>query len=298
MPPKTAQQLIEDEVKELRRELMRDVTKRGELRAMGYEDYEIDEALQEEKDEVEKEVAKYRDELMAQLPEREVELAEEREHIFTVAAYRNIWLPQCLTPADGEPSTLVTKDVYEHYLAWCQAVGIEDPYSLGTVRNALKEHYGIEDIRNGLRAYQLADVTTKVNRNQLISRYESEQRRLEREAAKLRDLICQYCERRRYDGNRFDRCYWCHRVVKDGFAVALADYMEAGSGRTGDSMRVAYQRMIEAGEIEPSPRASSPSPPPRPAPPSSYERVALPVTPQKEQTDGGFLAKIRKMLGF
>ena len=130
--------MIEDEVKEFRRALMREVAKRGELRAMGYEDYEIDEAIQEEKDGVEKEVGEYRDELMAQLPEREAELEADREYIFAVAAYQNIWLPQCLTPVDGEPSTLVTKDVYEHYLGWCQAVGIEDPYSLGTVRNALK----------------------------------------------------------------------------------------------------------------------------------------------------------------
>jgi hypothetical protein len=60
---------------------------------------------------------------------------------------------------DGEPSTLVTKEVYDHYLAWCEAVGIGEPYSLGTVRNALKEYYGIEDIRNGLRAYRLADIS-------------------------------------------------------------------------------------------------------------------------------------------
>ena len=46
------------------------------------------------------------------------------------------------------------------------------------------------------------DITTKVNRNQVISRYEAEQRRQEREAAKLRDLLCPYCERRRFDGNR------------------------------------------------------------------------------------------------
>lgn len=296
MPPKTAQQLIEDEVKEFRRELMRGVTKRGELRAIGYEDYEIDEAIEEEKDEVEREVAEYRDELMAELPEREAELEAERVHIFAVAAYRNIWLPQCLTPVDDGPSTLVTKDVYEHYLAWCKAVGIEDPYSLGTVRNALKEHYGIQDIRRELRAYQLVEVTTRINRNQLISRYESEQRRLEREAAKLRDLTCPYCERRKYDGNRFDRCYWCHRIVKDGFAVALADYMEGSSGRTGDSMRVAYRRMIDAGELDPPPTA--PLPPPRPTPPPPVQREARPVAPRNEQTNGGFLAKFRKILGF
>ena len=65
------------------------------------------------------------------------------------------------------------------------------------------------------------DITTKVNRNQVISRYEAEQRRQEREAAKLRDLLCPYCERRRFDGNRFDRCYWCNLILKDGFNIAL-----------------------------------------------------------------------------
>ena len=198
---------------------------------------------------MEKEVAEYRNKLMAQLPEREVELEAERVYIFAVAAYRNIWLPQCLTPVDGEPSTLVTKEVYDHYLAWCEAVGIGEPYSLGTVRNALKEYYGIEDIRNGLRAYRLADITTKVNRNQVISRYEAEQRRQEREAAKLRDLLCPYCERRRFDGNRFDRCYWCNRILKDGFNVALAEYIGDGEHRTGQSMHLAYQRMVQAGDI-------------------------------------------------
>ncbi len=251
MPLKTAQQLIEDEVKEYRKELMRDVTKRSELKASGYDSDEIDALIQEEKDEVEGEVAEYRAELMKELPERESELAEERDYTFALAAFNNVWLPQCLTPLDGESSTLVTKEVYESYLAWCGMVGISDTYSLAKVRSALKDHYGIEDIRNGLRAYRLVDVPTKINRDQIVARYEAEQRKREREAEKLVGLTCPYCERRKYDGNRFDRCYWCHRILKDGFQVALSAYLSEGVDweRTGNSMQVAYQRMIDAGEI-------------------------------------------------
>ena len=60
MPPKTAQQLIEDEVKEYRKELLRDVTKHSELKADDLDSDEIDAVIQEEKDEVEREVATYR----------------------------------------------------------------------------------------------------------------------------------------------------------------------------------------------------------------------------------------------
>ena len=121
------------------------------------------------------------------------------------------------------------------------------------MRSALKDYYGIEDIRNGLREYRLVEVPTKINRNQIVARYEADEQKREHEAEKLRDLACQYCERRKYDGNRFDRCYWCYRILKDGFQVALSAYLSEGVDweRTGSSMRVAYQRMIDAGEILP-----------------------------------------------
>ena len=93
MPLKTAQQLIEDEVKEYRKELMRDVTKRSELKADGLDSAEIDAVIQEEKDEVESEVATYRAELMKELPEREAELVEERDYTFALAAFSTVWLP-------------------------------------------------------------------------------------------------------------------------------------------------------------------------------------------------------------
>ena len=261
MPPKTAKQLIEDEVKEFRRELMRsDVTNRSELKSLGYETWEIDEEIQQEREEVERQVDEYRSELMSELPERQNDLEEEREFAFAIAAFEGIWLPNCLMPTDTEPSGLVTKDAYEHYLSWCEAVGVSEPYSLGKVRNALKSHYGIENIRTGLKAYRLVEVTTKVNRNRIISQYESEQRRQEREASKLRDLICTYCERRRYDGNRFDRCYWCNRILKDGFRFALSEYMSEGEERTGESMRLAYRRMVGSGEIsDPDPYTALPA---------------------------------------
>ena len=49
MPPKTAQQLIEDEVKEYRKELLRDVTEHSELKADDLDSDEIDAVIQEEK---------------------------------------------------------------------------------------------------------------------------------------------------------------------------------------------------------------------------------------------------------
>ena len=253
MPLRTDQQLIEGEVKEHRKDLMRDVTKRSELKGLGYDSDEIDALIQEEKDEVEREVAEYRAELMEELPEHEAELAEERDDTFALAAFNNVWLPQCLTPVDGETSTLVTKEVYESYVAWSGAVGINEPNSLAKVRSALKTQYHIEDIRTGLRQYQLVEVPTKINREQIVARYEADQRKRELEAKKLQDLTCPYCERRRYDGNRFDRCYWCNRILKDGIQVALSAYLseDVDWERTGSSMQVAYQRMIDAGEITP-----------------------------------------------
>lgn len=298
MPLKTAQQLIEDEVKEYRKELMRDVTKRSELRGLGYDSDEIDALIQEEKDEVEREVAEHRAELMKELPEREAELVEERDYTFVLAAFNNVWLPQCLTPLDGETSTLVTKEVYESYVAWCGAVGIGEPYSLAKVRSSLKDHYGIEDIRNGLRQYRLVEVSTKINREQIVSRYEADERKREREAEKLQGLTCPYCERRTYDGNRFDRCYWCNRILKDGFQVALSAYLSEGVDweRTGNSMQVAYQRMVEAGEITP--------PVPTPVIQGQPNKaVATPVrngaseTPSRKQEGKGLWATMRKMMG-
>ena len=50
----------------------------------------------------------------------------------------------------------------------------------------------------------LVEVSTKINRDQIVARYEADQRKREREqereAAKLRGLTCPYCERRQYDG--------------------------------------------------------------------------------------------------
>ena len=253
MPIKTARDLIEDEVREYRTELLRDVTKRSELRADGFNSDEIDAVIQEEKDEVEREVAELRAKLMKELPQRESELAEERDHTFAVTAFNDVWLAQCLTPADGEASGLVTKEVYDSYLSWCGMVGISEPYSLGKVRSSLKIHYEIEDIRKGLREYRLAEVSTNINRDQIVARYEAGQRKQEREAARLRELTCPYCERRKYDGNRYDRCYWCNRILRVGFQAALAEYLsqDVGWERSGLSMRNAYQRMIDAGDITP-----------------------------------------------
>ena len=253
MPLRTAQQLIEDEVKEYRKELIRDVTKRSEFKSLGMEKWETDHEIQMEKDEVEREVAAYRVELMKELPEREADLAEERDYTFALAAFNNVWLPQCLIQVDGEFSALVTKEVYESYLAWCGLVGISDPYSLAKVRSSLKDYYGIEDIRKGLREYRLVEVSTKISREQIVARYEANERKREREATKLQDLTCPYCERRKYDGNRFDRCYWCNQILKVGFQPAVSEYLSEGVDweRTGRSMRDAYQRMIDAGEIAP-----------------------------------------------
>ena len=305
MPLKTAQQLIEDEVKEYRKELMRDVTKRSELRSYGYDSDEIDAAIQGEKDEVEREVADYRAELMKELPEREAELTEERDYTFALAAFNNVWLPQCLTPVDKESSTLVTKEVYENYLVWCGKVGISEPYSLAKVRSALKECYGIEDIRNGLREYQLVEVSTKINRDQIVARYEADQRKREREAERLRDMTCTYCERRKYDGNRFDRCYWCYRILKDGLQVALSAYLSEGVDweRTGNSMRIAHQRMIDAGEITAPVTVPMIREQPNIVVEASVHIVTPPTTtPDRQRSDGrqegrGLWATLRKVMG-
>ena len=266
---KTAEAMIEDEAKDLRASLLRsDVRTRGELRKDGYESDEIDEAIRSDKEDVEEQVAEYRAERLRELPEFTVELAERRVRTFTMVAFDAVWLPECLERLDGESSDLTTKEVYEAYLAWCAGVGIDEPYSLGKMRAAVKRHYGIENIRAGLREYRLVSVATKVNRDDLVARHEADERKREQEeerqreqeerkyeqkAAKLRDLLCQYCQTRKYDGNRFDRCYWCSRILKVGFRTALSEYQaeDVGWERTGRSMRQGYQRMIDAGEIPP-----------------------------------------------
>lgn len=253
MSLRTAKQIIEDEVKEYRKELLQGVTKRSELRECGYETHEIDEIIQQEKDDIEREVAEHRSALLEELPEREAALAETRDYTFASVAFNDVWLPNCLEPSDEEASALVTKTVYESYLAWCETVGVRNIYSLPRVRQALKDHYAIENIRTGLRQFQLANVPTKLNREQVISWHEADERKREREAEKLRGLTCSYCERRKYDGNRFDRCYWCSRILKDGLTVALAEYLiqDVGWERTGESMYLAHSRMVERGEITP-----------------------------------------------
>ena len=301
MPLKTAQELLEDEVKEFRRELLRDnLPKRSELRADGYDRDEIDALIQEAKDEVERDVAEHRAELMKELPERESELAEERDYTFAVTAFNNVWLPQCLSPADGEASGLVTKEVYESYLSWCELVGISKPYSLGKVRSSLKAHYGIEDIRNGLREYRLFAVSTKLNRDQIVARYEADQRKQEREAERLRELTCPYCEVRKYDGNRYDRCYWCNRILRIGLQAALAEYLpqDVGWERTGRSMHDAYQRMIDAGEITP-PVTPEVQEEPRPAAEAapSHNDVVSHEGSDGKQKGGGLWAAIKRWIG-
>ena len=262
MLPKTAKQLLEEEVEEYRQELLAELPKRSDFVGEDLADYEIAELIQEARDDLVKEVAEYRDALLQELPERQVELDEEREYTFARVAFTEVWLPQCLTPVDGEPSTLVTRGVYEHYLAWCEAVGIDEPYSLDRVRNALKTHYGIANIRTGLKAYTLAQSVPKPDKNEIISSHEAAERKAQRdreqvreqerkrEYQKLVDLVCPFCERRKYDGNRFDRCYWCNRIKTDGLDAALSDYLRGDlyGQRTGDSMRLAYQRMVRNGE--------------------------------------------------
>ena len=203
-----------------------------------------------------------------------------------MVAFDAVWLPQCLERLDGESSDLTTKEVYEAYLAWCAGVGIDEPYSLGKMRAAVKRHYGIENIRAGLREYRLVAVTTKVNRDDLVARHEADERKREQEEDKrehekdkLRELICPYCKQREYDGNRFDRCYWCYPPIKkDGLDVALSDYLndDYAENRTGRSMRQAYQRMIDAGEIPADQHASRMNIAPSSGKSSSAKRSKMP----------------------
>ena len=65
---------------------------------------------------------------------------------------------------------------------------------------------------------------------------------------------CPYCEVRTYDDERFDRCYWCFLIKRDGLLTALYEYMEDGRSRsyqrTGESMVRAYERMVASGDID------------------------------------------------
>ena len=66
---------------------------------------------------------------------------------------------------------------------------------------------------------------------------------------------CPFCRVRRYDPTRrFDRCYWCHLIRRDGLVVSLSDYLdetqEEGIARSGSSMLQAYGRMVSAGDID------------------------------------------------
>ena len=176
-------------------------------------------------------------------------------------AYRRFWLPKCLEPVDGEPSTLASRDVYHHYLAFCAELGIEHPYSLATVRNAVRDHYRIDNIRTGLRAYRLVDLTTDLDQDQLRRDLRAQSRREFTEYEDRARLQCPWCDVRYYDGNRFTHCYWCQRILTDGIDAALDDYLAQDSGRTGTSMRLAYRRLIATGLIDdPDPQyADSPS---------------------------------------
>ena len=61
---------------------------------------------------------------------------------------------------------------------------------------------------------------------------------------------CPWCEVRYYDVNRFDHCYWCHRILTEDFWDALSDYLEQDPDRSGNSMFEAAERMVAAGLID------------------------------------------------
>ena len=133
------------------------------------------------------------------------------------------------------------------------------PYSLATVRNAVRDHYKIANIRTGLRAYRLVDLTTDLDQDQLRRDLRAESRREFTEYEDRARLQCPWCDVRYYDGNRFTHCYWCHRILTDGLDGALDDYLDQDLERTGASMRLAYRRMVAAGLIdEPEPRIAVP----------------------------------------
>ena len=332
MKLRTAQQLLDEEVRAYRKYLRANLTSRGELRKDGFETNEIDDIIQEEKDDMERNVAQYLERETARLPEREARLAEQRERTFANLAFNRVWLPQCLIPVAYDLSELTTKGVYNSYLTWCGNVNIAIPYSLAKVRSAIKDYYQIDNIRTGLRAYRLASVSTAVNREVMVARQEADERKREadkrkqerereREARRnlkiiekelrlyraiARDMypnrselrrmgyegetleyavegqeeailydverrrstlirervkegvvlpesalwvLCEYCERRTFNASKWDRCYWCNRIKKDGLDTVIGEYLAESDWRTGASMRLAHRKMVNAGEI-------------------------------------------------
>ena len=329
MKLRTAQQLLDEEVRAYRKYLRANLTSRGELRKDGFETNEIDDIIQEEKDDMERDVAQYLERETTRLPDREVELAERRERTFAHLAFAGIWLPQCLISICSLwRSSLTTKVVYDSYLAWCGEVNISTPYSLAKVRSAIKEHYQIDDIRMGLTTYDLASVSVDVNKEMIVAQHEADERkreadkrRQEREALrnmkalerKVREfraiarnsypkrselrsmgydkesldyvmeaqedaiyheteyrratlvrqwieegvifpasgvwILCGYCNSRTFNAIKWDRCYWCNRIKKEGLDAVMAEYLAEADWRTGGSMRLAHRRMVDAGEI-------------------------------------------------
>ena len=227
---------------------------------------------------------------------------------------------------------LTTREVYDSYLAWCKEVNIAIPYSLAKVRSAIKDHYQIDNIRMGLRTYELAGVSTNVSKEMMIARHEADERKREadkrkqerereREARRnlkileqkvrmyraiARDsypnrselrkmgydrdtleyavqeqedaifhevesrrstlirqwvkegiilpenalwILCEYCERRTFNAAKWDKCYWCNRIKKEGLNAVISEYLAESDWRTGASMRWAHKRMVDAGEI-------------------------------------------------
>ena len=169
---------------------------------------------------------------------------------FEDAAYRFFWLPNCLEPAGDEPSQLTSREVYEHYEAFCEAAGITYLYSLPTVRSAVRDHYRISNIRTGLREFRLVDLTSDLDVSDLRRKLRAESSRRHREYEANARLQCRWCEVRYYDGNRFDHCYWCQQIMSLGFERALDGYLSRDSSRTGASMRAAYRRMRASGLVE------------------------------------------------
>lgn len=333
MKLRTAKQLLDEEIRAYRKKLQTNLTSRGELRRDGFDTNEIDEIVQEEKEAMERELAQYLERETARLPERETELAERRERTFASLVFVRIWLPQCLAPVSCDlTTTLTTREVYDSYLAWCKEVNVTVPYSLAKVRSAIKEHYQIDNIRTGLRAYGLVSVSTDVNKEMMVAQHEADERKWEadkrkqhrereREARRnmkileqkvrtyraiARDsypnrselrkmgydrdtieyavqeqedaifheveqrrstlirqwvkegitlpesepwILCEYCKRRTFNAAKWDKCYWCARIKKEGLDNVLHEYLAESDWRTGASMRLAYQRMVRAGEI-------------------------------------------------
>ena len=181
-------------------------------------------------------------------------MAETRQQLFDRLALEQVWVPQCLRPVnEGETSDLMTRQLYESFTEWAATVGIRKVPPLEKIRGLVKEHYQIDNMRSGLRAYHIAEVPTEIDGDDLIDRYKEEERRKAREYAQRESLMCPYCKRRKYDGNRFDRCYWCFRIVRDGLDDAMHDYLarDTFGERTGNSMVAAYEEMVASGDILP-----------------------------------------------